>query len=207
MKSTVVDESLSSFKPMYCSREYQTSTRLNQQYEKSTLNIGKCSLFVHPSHTCPRLAWTPPVSIVELLLCQPGVSSPCDNWTWNGKGKDCYCLEQDHAVGINCDFSKPTKYIQHLPVTILSSLGGPKVHSSRGLVWQPCAVAPHDHSLNCSSSGLIRLMSTYSQVRSVLLACEEVHWWWLNGSLTHCELDMASTSPFISSFSFLSLCA
>ena len=27
MKSTVVDESLSSYKPMYCSREYQTSTR------------------------------------------------------------------------------------------------------------------------------------------------------------------------------------
>ena len=27
MKSTVVDESLSSFKPMYCSREYHTSTR------------------------------------------------------------------------------------------------------------------------------------------------------------------------------------
>ena len=39
MKSTVVDESLSSYKPMYCSREYQTSTRLNQQYEKSTLKI------------------------------------------------------------------------------------------------------------------------------------------------------------------------
>ena len=38
MKSTVVDESLSSYKPMYCSREYQTSTRLNQQYEKPTLN-------------------------------------------------------------------------------------------------------------------------------------------------------------------------
>ena len=27
MKSTVVDESLSSFKPMYCSREYQASTK------------------------------------------------------------------------------------------------------------------------------------------------------------------------------------
>ena len=40
MKSTVVDESLSSFKPMYCSREYQTSTRLIQQYEKSTLNYA-----------------------------------------------------------------------------------------------------------------------------------------------------------------------
>ena len=39
MKSTVVDESLSSFKPMYCSREYQASTRLSQQYEKSTSNI------------------------------------------------------------------------------------------------------------------------------------------------------------------------
>ena len=37
MKSTVVDESLSSFKPMYCSREYQASTRLIQQYEKSIL--------------------------------------------------------------------------------------------------------------------------------------------------------------------------
>ena len=38
MKSAVVDESLSSYKPMYCSREYQASTRLIQQYEKSTLN-------------------------------------------------------------------------------------------------------------------------------------------------------------------------
>ena len=28
MKSTVVDESLSSYKPMYCSREYQASTRI-----------------------------------------------------------------------------------------------------------------------------------------------------------------------------------
>ena len=39
MKSTVVDESLSSFKPMYCYREYQASTRLIQQYEKSTLKF------------------------------------------------------------------------------------------------------------------------------------------------------------------------
>ena len=44
MKSTVVDESLSSFKPMYCSREYQASTRLIQQYEKSTLNYRYISL-------------------------------------------------------------------------------------------------------------------------------------------------------------------
>ena len=44
MKSTVVDESLSSFKPMYCSREYQASTRLIQQYEKSTLNAKLCIL-------------------------------------------------------------------------------------------------------------------------------------------------------------------
>ena len=39
MKSTVVDESLSSFKPMYCSREYQASTSLSQQYEKSTSKL------------------------------------------------------------------------------------------------------------------------------------------------------------------------
>ena len=30
MKSTVVDESLSSFKPMYCSREYQASTKFQR---------------------------------------------------------------------------------------------------------------------------------------------------------------------------------
>ena len=41
MKSTVLDESLSSYKPMYCSREYQASTRLIQQYEKSTLKYTK----------------------------------------------------------------------------------------------------------------------------------------------------------------------
>ena len=45
MKSTVVDESLSSFKPMYCSREYQASTRLSQQYEKSTPNTYECVAF------------------------------------------------------------------------------------------------------------------------------------------------------------------
>ena len=53
MVMDVVDESLSSFKPMYCSREYQASTRLSQQYEKSTSNeylclyLGRCCcLFV-----------------------------------------------------------------------------------------------------------------------------------------------------------------
>ena len=51
MKSTVVDESLSSFKPMYCSREYQTSTRLNQQYEKSTLKGNQIK--VRPSIRSP----------------------------------------------------------------------------------------------------------------------------------------------------------
>ena len=34
MKSTVVDESLSSFKPMYCSREYQASTRKTDYFAK-----------------------------------------------------------------------------------------------------------------------------------------------------------------------------
>ena len=49
MKSTVVDESLSSFKPMYCSREYQASTRLSlsfwnisttQKIDNITIRIG-----------------------------------------------------------------------------------------------------------------------------------------------------------------------
>ena len=54
MKSTVVDESLSSYQPMYCSREYQASTRLIQQYEKSTPNytcqnptICNAKLYMH----------------------------------------------------------------------------------------------------------------------------------------------------------------
>ena len=36
MKSTVVDESLSSYKPMYCSREYQTSTKNTTIADKIT---------------------------------------------------------------------------------------------------------------------------------------------------------------------------
>ena len=39
MKSTVVDESLSSFKPMYCSREYQASTRSKLQHFVKYLGI------------------------------------------------------------------------------------------------------------------------------------------------------------------------
>ena len=42
MKSTVVDESLSSYKPMYCSREYQTSTR--------TIGTVKSTLRIPPRH-------------------------------------------------------------------------------------------------------------------------------------------------------------
>ena len=50
MKSTVVDESLSSFKPMYCSREYQASTRRHLLSCRSELEAEKspseCNLSV-----------------------------------------------------------------------------------------------------------------------------------------------------------------
>ena len=131
------------------------SVPLKEQEYKHT---GKCSLFVHPSHTHPRLAWMPSVTFVELLVCQPGVSSPCDNQTWNQRGKDCYHLAQNCTVGIHCNFSETTKHIQCLLATFLASLGGLKVCSSRGLIWQPCAVAVHDCPLNCWSGGLMRLM-------------------------------------------------
>ena len=85
----------------------------------------------------PRLAWKPPVNIIELLVCQLGVLSPCDSQTWNWKGKDCYHLEQNCNVGINCNFGEPTEFIQHLLVTFLASLGGLEVYSPRGLVWHP----------------------------------------------------------------------
>ena len=51
MKSTVVDESLSSFKPMYCSREYHASTRLSQEYEKSTSKNKYIWIFEIGFHT------------------------------------------------------------------------------------------------------------------------------------------------------------
>ena len=87
------------------------SVPLEKQEYKQT---GKYSLFVHPSHMCPRLAWMPLFSFAELLVCQPGVSSPYDKQIWNWKGKDCYCLEQNPTVRINCDIGEPTKFIWHL---------------------------------------------------------------------------------------------
>ena len=155
----------------------------------------------------PRLAWMPSVSIVELLVCQPGASSSCNSQTWNQKGKDHYFLEWNCTSGINHHLIDPTEIIQCPPVTFLVSLWGLKVCSSSGLVWQPYTVAIHDHPLNCWSGGLIRLASTYSEVKNVLHTCKEVHWWQLNGSLPHHELDMASTSPVVSSFSCIGLCA
>ena len=122
------------------------SQPLKEQEYKHT---GKCSLFVHSSHMHPRLAWMPLVSIVELLVCQLSVSSPCKNQNWNWKGKNCYHLEKNHNAGMNCNAGQPTKFIQCLSVTFLVFLGGLKVHSSRGLVGQSCTVAVHDWALNC----------------------------------------------------------
>ena len=169
---------------------------VEQEYKQT----GKCSLFVHPSCMCPRLAWMPFVSSAKLLVCEPGVSSPCNNQTWIWKGKDHYHLDQNHAAGINCNVGEPTEFIQHLSVTFLASLGGLKVHSSGGLVWQPSAVAVHNCPLNSSSGGLIRLMNTYSYVGSILYTCKEVYWCQLNRPLPHHELYVASTNPVISSF-------
>ena len=76
MKSTVVDESLSSFKPMYCSREYQASTRLIQQYEKSTLSIIMfyfwASTYLAQASTC--LMVTNLVSLTAVSSCIISVS-------------------------------------------------------------------------------------------------------------------------------------
>ena len=172
--------------------------------EKEYKHTGKCSLFVHPSHMHPRLAWMPPVSTVELLVCQLGVLSPCNSQAWNWTGKDCYHLEQNHAAGINDNLCEPTKFIQHLPVTFLGSLGGLKVCSSIGLVWQPSSWLPTELLMWWfNKADKYPFPGQKSQVRSVLHACEEVHQWQLNGSLTHHELDVASTRPVISSFSCL----
>ena len=45
MKSTAVDESLLTLQLMFCSREYQPTTRLNQQNEKHTSN---CIIYSEP---------------------------------------------------------------------------------------------------------------------------------------------------------------
>ena len=74
MKSTVVDESLSSFKPMYCSREYQASTRLIQQYEKSTLKVIVVFVLSY------KLIWFVGVSIIPIYNILT-VSSNVENET------------------------------------------------------------------------------------------------------------------------------
>ena len=66
---TVVDESLSSFKPMYCSREYQASTRLIQQYEKSTLK-RHLDYPLHFMHPISKTNYTKRSSTKHDLLCQ-----------------------------------------------------------------------------------------------------------------------------------------
>ena len=91
MKSTVVDESLSSFKPMYCSREYQTSTRLIQQYEKSTLNkgyVGFCMFIIFYAKCCfMRLFGVEPNELYHLNSLDPWrpvVRLPAKTCTYNG---------------------------------------------------------------------------------------------------------------------------
>ena len=74
MNSTVVDESLSSFKPMYCSREYQASTRLSQQYEKSTPNYGR-SLKESLSETAVVVVW-PEAELQKGVSTIPSVAMP-----------------------------------------------------------------------------------------------------------------------------------
>ena len=60
-------------------------------------------------------------------------------------------------------------------VTFLASLGGPKkkLQDPRGLVWQLYAITVHGCPLNCQSGGLIRLVSTFSQVGSVPMFAKE----------------------------------
>ena len=76
MKSTVVDESLSSFKPMYCSREYQTSTRLIQQYEKSTLNVKES-----PHCQIVKGDYTEPNTILGVIIANNPMDLMCIDFT------------------------------------------------------------------------------------------------------------------------------
>ena len=76
MKSTVVDESLSSFKPMYCSREYQTSTRLIQQYEKSTLKAKYNNQYFRTLKGTRHKTRRRQVTGIQPMLITPVAASP-----------------------------------------------------------------------------------------------------------------------------------
>ena len=129
----------------------------------------------------------PLVSFAELLVCQLGVSSPYNNQTWNWKGKgplpfwaELCCRNKSRCQWAHWIHQASLSHIFGVP-------GWAQSCSSSSLVWQPCTVAAHNHPLHCWSGGLIRLMSTYSQVGSILHTCKEVHWWQLNRSLPHPE--------------------
>ena len=119
MKSTVVElKSLSSFKPMYCSREYHTSTRLNQQYEKSTLKF-------------------------KILVRLGSVIFPCQGQIWNLKN-----FPWEFGVGHlsmsrpNLKFKIYCRRVGHLSMSrpnlklkIFSEVGGSVIFPYLGPIW------------------------------------------------------------------------
>ena len=67
----------------------------------------------------------------ELLVYQPGGSSPYIYQTWYWRSKDHCCSEKNCTLGINHDLGVPTKIFQCPCETFLASLGGIKVVQSQ----------------------------------------------------------------------------
>ena len=150
---------------------------------------------------CLRLCWASWVSVLQLLVSQPGILPPCVYLTWYQKGKDHHPLEWNSACGINCNLSEPTKSIQHSWRESL--FWYPRVGSKEVASSQRSGSA----ALGCGSSQLsLKLLIWWFDKAGEYLfqgwkcphICTEVHWWQLNGSPTHHGSDVANASPVVS---------
>ena len=114
MKSTVVNESLSSTKPMYCSREYFKTSRLIQQYEKSTLKffvvLGNGSALTGMSDT----------ELLDIMSVQCNTldthHTDRDSNTQQAE-EECYIIKiSNHIFAINIDNNNDCTVDYFLPV-------------------------------------------------------------------------------------------
>ena len=121
MKSTVVDESLSSFKPMYCSREYQTSTKFMLSFTADfLLGVMLFNLFgvfwSAIAETIYSLTYTnvkPPkkmLHFLELLTCSSVDKKFRSHTKFNGPGKNATDLSKNKELNIVTNTMKKSCY-------------------------------------------------------------------------------------------------
>ena len=150
------------------------------------------------------MSQAPYISLLQLPVSNQVAYHPGSTQTLYWSGKDCNLSVLISTCRINHDFGEPTDpssipkkgYIFWHP-WVGSKRSG---RIPRGLVQQCGAVVVQDYPLNCHSGGSSRLVSTFFLGRKCSHVCKGIHWWQINGSLTHCGKDMVTTSSLYPCF-------